>query len=132
MTIVALGLGTAGALVTLLLRPSGTTQALFGVLILCLILVPTLTVVGDSTGIEARFGPGLIRKRFNWVDIASATPVRNTWLHGWGIRWLRSGWMFNVSGFDAVELRLKNGRAFRIGTDDPSGLHAFIEKQLGK
>jgi hypothetical protein len=30
--------------------------------------------------------------------------------------------LYNVSGFDAVELRLKSGEIRRIGTDDPQGL----------
>ena len=29
------------------------------------------------------------------------------------------GWMFNVSGLDAVELSLASGARFRIGTDRP-------------
>ena len=34
--------------------------------------------------------------------------------------------MFNVSGFEAVELTLASGRAFRIGTDQPKELTAAI------
>jgi hypothetical protein len=116
--------------VVALSSPSWTALPTLGILALCLVVFPTLTIIGGSSGIEARFGLGLIRKRFRWTDIRSAKPVRNSWVAGWGIRWNGSGWMFNVSGLDAVELRLKNGRALRIGTDDPRGLHAFIEKQL--
>jgi hypothetical protein len=125
--LIALGAVTLGVALS---NPSWTALPALGILALCLVLFSTLTIIGNSSGIEARFGLGLIRKRFRWTDIRSAMPVRNHWLAGWGIRWNGSRWMFNVSGLDAVELRLKNGRTFRIGTDDPRGLHAFIEEHL--
>ena len=31
--------------------------------------------------------------------------VRNKWWHGWGVRWVPGGSMYNVWGLDAVELR---------------------------
>jgi len=37
-------------------------------------------------------------------------------------------WVINVSGFEAVELRLQNGRRYRVGTDDPAGLLAAIHQ----
>jgi hypothetical protein len=48
--------------------------------------------------------------------------VRNHWWNGFGIR-MRSGFrLYNVSGLDAVELRLKSGEIRRIGTADPQAL----------
>ncbi len=46
------------------------------------------------------------------------------WYYGWGIRgWLwPKMWIYNVSGFDAVEIKLKNGKMYRIGTDEPKKL----------
>jgi hypothetical protein len=35
--------------------------------------------------------------------------------------------LYNVSGLDAVELRLKSGDIRRIGTDDPHGLAAALK-----
>jgi hypothetical protein len=35
--------------------------------------------------------------------------------------------LYNVSGLDAVELRLKTGDIRRIGTDDPQGLAAALK-----
>jgi hypothetical protein len=37
------------------------------------------------------------------------------------------GWLWNVSGIDAVELTMKNGDRFRIGTDEPEKLVTAIE-----
>lgn len=60
--------------------------------------------------------------RFNSEEIREAREVRSPWDYGWGIRLTSHGWLFNVSGFNAVELELKNNRKFRIGADDSQGL----------
>jgi hypothetical protein len=39
-------------------------------------------------------------------------------------------WIFNVSGFDAVEIIMRNGKIYRIGTDIPSGLEAAIKQAI--
>ena len=41
---------------------------------------------------------------------------------GFGIRLTQHGWMWNISGLDAVELTYHNGKKFRIGTDEPEAL----------
>ena len=64
------------------------------------------------------------------TEIVGAEPVRNEWHYGWGIRFTAFGWLFNVSGLDAVELALDSGKRVRIGTDEPRRLaeavRAFI------
>ena len=55
-----------------------------------------------------------------------------TWYLGWGIRGIPHGWMFNVSGFDAVGLYLASGKRFRIGTSDPSGVISAIRTMKGQ
>ena len=57
-------------------------------------------------------------------EIAVSSTGKNHWYYGWGIRlwfWPHM-WIFNVSGFDAVEIRMKNGKIYRIGTDEPENL----------
>jgi hypothetical protein len=34
--------------------------------------------------------------------------------------------IFNVSGLDAVEIKMKNGKIYRIGTDEPKQLERAI------
>lgn len=90
----------------------------------------SLTVVVTQDRLAVWFGPGLIRKTFLVSDIHDARLVRNPWYYGWGIRLTPHGWLFNVSGFDAVELELTNHRKFRIGTDDPQQLLAAIQQAI--
>ena len=39
-------------------------------------------------------------------------------------------WIYNVSGFDAVEIIMKNGKIYRIGTDVPEELEAAIRQVI--
>ena len=101
--------------------------AVTAMLALILGLFHSLTVRVSTNSIELSFGIGLIRKRFVVDDVQTATIVRNRWYNGWGIRRFRGGWLYNVSGFDAVEIHFADGRKCRIGTDQPRELLAAIE-----
>jgi hypothetical protein len=88
----------------------------------------SLKVVVDEKYLQIKFGYGIYQKRFLLTDIKSAKAIKNPWYCGWGIRlWLwPKMWIYNVSGFDAVEIKLKNGRTYRIGTDEPKKLEQTI------
>ena len=90
----------------------------------------TLTVSIRDGEIECRFGPGLIRKHIPLGAVRGARPVRTEWYQGWGIRLTSDGWLFNVSGLDAVEVELADGKRIRIGTDEPQVLAAAIRERL--
>jgi hypothetical protein len=94
----------------------------------------SLTVTVDPTDIRVKFGYGLYRFQLALQDIAEVRAVKNHWYFGWGIRywfWPRM-WIYNVSGFDAVELKTKDGRIYRIGTDDPANLEQAIRMALSQ
>ena len=74
------------------------------------------------------FGWGVWTKRIPLEDIASAVPVRNPWWYGFGIHRTPRGWLYNVSGLDAVEIRLRNGRKLRLGTDEPGKLASELAR----
>ena len=97
------------------------------VMIIVLLLFHSLTVRVSPDDVVLSFGVGLIRKRFTVTDIQRSSVVQNRWFYGWGIRLTPHGWLYNVSGWDAVEIEFQNGRKTRIGTDDATGLHSAIE-----
>jgi len=109
-------------------RPGGTAAAVLFVLIAA--LFSSLTVEVDHEGVLAWFGPlrGILWRRLPAAEIRSVQVVRNRWYYGWGFRRVPSGWMFNVSGLDAVEFELTGSRRFRIGTDDPQGLQRAVQE----
>ena len=81
-----------------------------------------LTVEVNKDVVWLYFGFGIIHRSILREHIAMVTQVRNRWWWGFGIRWTPHGWMWNISGLDAVELTYHNGKKFRIGTDEPEAL----------
>lgn len=114
---------------------SGTNFLFTSIMALVLIILAsfaTLAVTIDEKYIRIKFGYGLFRKKFQLSEIVSTRSVKNHWYNGWGIRlWLwPKMWIFNVSGFDAVEIVMKNGKIYRIGTDVPMELESAIKRVL--
>ena len=104
-------------------------------LIIILIILATfarLTVTVDNQTIKIQFGVRIIRKVFQLNDLETYRVVKNPWYYGWGIRFTPRGWLFNVSGFSAVELQMKNGKLYRIGTDEPNNLARALNEALNK
>jgi len=50
--------------------------------------------------------------------------------YGWGIHFTPNGWLCNVSGSSAVEIIMKNGKKYRIGTNVPSELEQAIRQSV--
>ncbi|MFC2021455.1 hypothetical protein ACFLU1_06740 [Chloroflexota bacterium] len=120
-------------LIGVTLANAGTNSIAIGVLVfiaVALVLFSSLTVVIREEELEVRFGPGPIRKRFKLNEIESCQVVKNHWYYGWGIRLTPHGVLYNVSGFDAVEIKLRTGKKFRIGTDVPRELEEAIRQAI--
>ena len=90
----------------------------------------SLTVTVTPTTLTACFTPGWPRKSEQLENITEARIVRNPWYYGWGIRLTPHGALYNVSGLDAVEIRTKQGKTFRIGTDEAEQLHRVLQRLL--
>ena len=108
---------------------SGAASAVLTLLIVVALLFCTLTVRIHGGEIECRFGPGLVSKHIPLGAVQGARQVRTEWYQGWGIRLTSDGWLFNVSGLDAVEVELVDGKRLRIGTDEPQALVAAIRSR---
>ncbi len=102
-------------------------------LALTLLLFYCLTIVIEERIITLKFGIGIIQKAISIEDIEQTTAVRNKWWYGFGIRRTPAGWMWNISGFDAVEIQYKDsGKLFRIGTADSQELKLKIDKRINR
>jgi len=110
---------------------SGPNLAITSIMALILFILASLVslqVIIDGKYLRIKFSFGIYQKKFSLNDIMSANIVKNHWHYGWGIiRWLWPKMLiYNVSGFNAVEIKLKNGKTFRIGTDKPKKLEQTI------
>lgn len=114
---------------------SGANFAMTVVMVLVVLILTSFTALSVSINesyIRLKFGYGIFRKKFSAREIVSVAQVKNHWYYGWGIRlwfWPKM-WIYNVSGFDAVEIRMKNGKIYRIGTDEPEKLETAIKRVI--
>ena len=100
------------------------------ILLVCVVLFYKLKITIENETLCASFGPGIIRKRVRVAEIVGCEPIRIRWWYGWGIHLTPNGWLYNVSGFDAVAITMRDGRKFALGTDDPPGLTEAIRAAI--
>jgi len=91
-----------------------------------------LTVRIVDGELQVRFGLGWPRKTLKLAEIAEVEVTSTTFMEGWGVRLTRRGWLFNVSGYDAVLLRLAGGKMVMVGSDEPRKLKAALERALAR
>lgn len=104
-------------------------------LLTALLIFYKLTILIDNTTLSFKMGIGLIGKSYKISDIKSCTPVRNSLFLGFGIKMLWNGWLYNVSGLQAIELHFYSKDSIvRIGTNQPDEIskvvNALLEKRL--
>ncbi len=90
-----------------------------------------LRVRSNADELEVRFGPLPYWGRdIPFAEILEVRPARSRVIDGWGIHWGPGGWIWNIWGFDCVELALTRGRKLRIGTDEPEKLAEFLRSKI--
>jgi hypothetical protein len=94
----------------------------------------TLTVRDEDDHLTVVFGPlACFRKEVPYQVVTAVATDRTNWLDGWGVHYIpRRGWVWNLSGFACVRLELGEGKALRIGTDEPEALAAFLKTKLAR
>jgi hypothetical protein len=130
---IMLALLAAALLVAVVAWRSGQWSPLVALIVLIAagVVFSSLTVEVSARELRWHFGPGFWTYRLPLDEIQNVAVVRNHWWNGFGIR-MRPGFrLYNISGLDAVELRLKSGEIRRIGTDDPQGLAQALKAASG-
>ena len=90
-----------------------------------------LEVRADGDELLIAFGPlPFFRRRVAYDRIESVEKCRSTFLDGWGIHISPSGgWVWNIWGYDCVDIRFKKGSKLRLGTNDLDALYEFLKSQ---
>lgn len=116
---------------TLSLRGEEYSWAIVGIplfiTMITLGLFSVLEISIDAQTLNWRFMP-FIRKSVSLADIAEAKPTRTSFIYGWGIHYTDRGWLYNVSGFGAVHVRMRDGKQFMLGSDEPMVLADAINR----
>lgn len=90
----------------------------------------SLTIHVTDRALHWCFGPGMFRKQVSLADIATVETTRTRLLEGWGIHKTSRGWLYNVSGFDAVRITLHGGKSILLGTDEPDRLRSVLLRAI--
>jgi hypothetical protein len=110
-------------------RPNPMVYLWIGAIVLLIgALFSTLTITIENGVLRAQFGPGPIRETVRLVEVVSVRPIPVRWWYGWGIHLTPHGWLYNISGWKAVEITLRNGDRFCLGTDEPEDLQKAIQE----
>jgi len=101
------------------------------IFMVCLLNFYKLTIVINNTTVSFKLGIGIFGKSYKIADIESCEPVVDSFLNGWGIHKIPGGWLYNVSGFRAIELIFKDAdRVVRIGTNKGDEITELISGLL--
>ena len=106
---------------------AASVRAIFLLLIIVGTLFSTMTVRVTESALERWFGIKAIGRRVPLREIESLEAIRTTIWEGWGIHLTWHGWVWNVSGFNAVQVRLRSGTRYAVGTPEPNAVIAAIE-----
>ncbi|MFN2238767.1 MAG: hypothetical protein ABR524_05190 [Thermoanaerobaculia bacterium] len=106
--------------------------ALISIPLVIILFFFSMSVEVNESKVVVRFGIGLFRRSIPLDTITKCESVRNPWWYGWGIHYTGRGWLYNISGFDAVELTLVGDKTLRIGSDEPDALCAAIRSRIGR
>lgn len=90
-------------------------------------LFSLMTTRVTQSHVEWHFVLGFWRKTVALTEIEEVEQVRNKYWWGLGIRLIQNGWLYCISGLDAVELQLNNGKVLRVGTDNPDEFYQAIQ-----
>jgi hypothetical protein len=91
-----------------------------------------MTIRIDRERLHWWYGPGWPRYSLPLDQIRAVEVTRTTWLQGWGIHRTRRGWLYNVSGYDAVHITRADGKGVLLGTDEPRRLKSALMRATGR
>ncbi|MGA3038467.1 MAG: hypothetical protein ABSE64_13395 [Vulcanimicrobiaceae bacterium] len=94
-------------------------------------LFSTLTVRVTDKRMMWFFGVSGIGRSVAVSEIASIRPIKTSILEGWGVHLTWHGWLWNVSGFNAVQIVLRSGTRFAVGTPEPQAVIDAVQSAGG-
>lgn len=89
-----------------------------------------LTVSDEGHELRVAFGPlPLFQRRVDYANIKAVQPAATSFIEGWGIHLSPGGgWVWNLWGYDCVDISLHKGSRLRLGTNDQDQLLQFLQQ----
>lgn len=91
-------------------------------------MLSSLTIEVHPAFVRWYFGPRVWRRQLSLSEIDQVSVIARSEDGRWPVHLGRSGWVYQVSGHYAVELRLHCGKIIRLGTDNPDEVVAAIRR----
>jgi hypothetical protein len=107
------------------------SYSLVPIMLVVAALFSTLTVRVTDKRVMWYFGVSGIGRSVALTEITSIRAIKTSILEGWGIHLTWHGWVWNVSGFNAVQIILRSGTRFAVGTPDPQAVIDAVQSARG-
>jgi len=96
------------------------------VMLVSAFIFSSLTIAVRDGQLSWWFGPGIVKKTVPLSTIVSAEPTATNIVDGSGIHLTGRGWLYRVTGRQAVLVTQQDGKRFLLGTDEPDSLAQVI------
>ena len=104
------------------------------ILVLCLGLISTLTVVVEYNFFKIELGPiKIIKKNLNLEDIKRYKIIDIPWYFRYflGVRLISNGWWYNISGSKkAIQIEMRTGKKYQISIDEAEKLAEILDQSI--
>ena len=88
---------------------------IWAVLVISVVVaIETISQPSRSHEISVVISLLLFKKKVPLAQIIACEPIRIRWWYGWGIHLTPYGWLYNVSGLDAVAITSRTGPKIRL------------------
>ena len=124
--LIPIGVLLSGALASADVGARITVLAAAVVMLISAFTLSSLTIAVRDGQLSWWFGPGIVKKTVPLSTIVAAEPATTSIISGWGIHLTGRGWLYNVSGREAVLVTQQDGKRFLLGTDEPDSLAHVI------
>jgi hypothetical protein len=103
------------------------------IMLFLLICFYRMVIEVNQTDLSFSMGIGLFKGQYRIENLKDCRPVVNSWINGIGMRMISHGWLYNVSGYKAVELTFNNSdKVIRLGTDRPEEIALTVMGYIHK
>ncbi|MCB0539322.1 MAG: hypothetical protein KDE33_17540 [Bacteroidetes bacterium] len=114
-------------------KPMNDTSFIISMSILSIVFVMffllKLKTEVNEQGISYSYFPFIRKRQFLWSEIESAKVINYGFVGGWGIRMsIKYGTIYNVKGKMGLQITLKSGKKFVLGTQKHEELLAVLEQ----
>ena len=128
---IAILLLTAPAVISLFLHHHVIVASCIALFMIAVALpFSSLQVLVRDGRLRVKLGGIITVRNVVLADISGVQRFRPPSLGGLGIRWLAEGTLYTVTMGDAVEIRLRDGTRFFVGSDTPDAMCAQIQSAV--